>query len=85
LDLPTRYYTFCPNGQIVAMGGATEASIWSNYFNVTTLDPSWSSIPYGYPLSNQRYRIVNAKGEDCPDWVSGELWIGGAGVALGYL
>lgn len=85
LDLPTRYYNFCPDGQIVAMGGATEAAIWSNYFNVTTLDPSWSSIPYGYPLSNQRYRIVNARGEDCPDWVSGELWIGGAGVALGYL
>ena len=74
MGLISRHVTIisCPDGQIVAMGGATEAAIWSNYFNVTTLDPSWSSIPYGYPLSNQRYRIVNARGEDCPDWVSGE-------------
>ncbi|WP_176132058.1 AMP-binding protein, partial [Burkholderia cepacia] len=42
------------------------------------------SIPYGRPLANQRYRVVDAQGRDCPDWVTGELWIGGAGVALGY-
>ena len=29
-------------------------------------------------------RIVDAQGRDCPDWVAGELWIGGAGVAVGY-
>ena len=28
--------------------------------------------------------MVDAQGRDCPDWVTGELWIGGAGVALGY-
>ena len=36
---------------LVAMGGATEAGIWSNYFEVGEVDPSWSSIPYGRPLS----------------------------------
>jgi len=85
LDLAPRYYSFCPGGQLVAMGGATEAAIWSNYFNVERVDPAWNSIPYGYPLSNQYYRVVDARGEDCPDWVPGELWIGGAGVAIEYL
>ncbi|ETF00313.1 hypothetical protein W822_22615 [Advenella kashmirensis W13003] len=28
--------------------------------------------------------MVDALGRDCPDWVPGELWIGGAGVANGY-
>ncbi|AZS50292.1 hypothetical protein DM558_05665 [Entomomonas moraniae] len=28
--------------------------------------------------------MVDALGRDCPDYVAGELWIGGAGVALGY-
>ena len=41
----------------------------------------WRSIPYGTPLRNQRCRVVDAQGRDCPDWVAGELWIGGAGVA----
>lgn len=30
LDLPARYRAFRPQGQFIAMGGATEASIWSN-------------------------------------------------------
>ena len=70
---------------LVAMGGATEAGIWSNYFEVGEVDPSWSSIPYGRPLSNQSFRVVGEDGLDCPDWVPGELWIGGGSLADGYL
>lgn len=85
LDLPQRLRQSAVNSRLIAMGGATEASIWSNYFEVNLpLPKHWTSIPYGYALSNQFYRIVDSKGRDCPDWVTGELWIGGAGVALGY-
>ncbi|MGG4460874.1 amino acid adenylation domain-containing protein [Brevibacillus porteri] len=85
LDLPQRLNQLAPNSQLVAMGGATEASIWSNFFDVTLpLPVHWTSIPYGQPLANQAYRVVDALGRDCPDWVEGELWIGGAGVAVGY-
>ncbi|MBO6070474.1 MAG: amino acid adenylation domain-containing protein, partial [Succinivibrionaceae bacterium] len=71
---------------LLAMGGATEGSIWSNLFEVSLpLPDGWKSIPYGYPLRNQKYRIADAKGRDCPDLVPGELWIGGTGVALGYV
>ncbi|EMH4161711.1 amino acid adenylation domain-containing protein [Pluralibacter gergoviae] len=83
-DLPGRYRVFRPDGQFVAMGGATEAAIWSNVCEVKEVAPHWRSIPYGLPLSNQRYRVVDELGQDCPDWVAGELWIGGAGVAEGY-
>lgn len=74
-----------PNCKFIALGGATEASIWSNYFHVNGIDPSWKSIPYGTPLSNQKFRVVNKYGSDCPDGVVGELWIGGKGIAKGYL
>ncbi len=84
LSLPGRYRAFNPDGVFSAMGGATEAAIWSNEYIVKKMDTQWRSIPYGYPLANQRYRIVGADGRDCPDWVVGELWIGGTGVALGY-
>ncbi|WLE62949.1 amino acid adenylation domain-containing protein [Burkholderia plantarii] len=84
LDLPARYRAFRRDGALVAMGGATEASIWSNAFDVDEVAPHWRSIPYGLPLANQCYRVVDRHGRDCPDWVAGELWIGGAGVALGY-
>jgi yersiniabactin nonribosomal peptide synthetase len=84
LDLPARMREQLPGARLIALGGATEASIWSNAFEVGELEPQWRSIPYGYPLRNQRFRVVDALGRDCPDWVAGELWIGGSGVAQGY-
>ena len=84
LDLPQRLQQQAPNCRFIALGGATEAAIWSNHFEVQQPLPGWRSIPYGVPLANQAYRVVDALGRDCPDWVTGELWIGGAGVARGY-
>jgi len=84
LDLPARYRAFRSDGKFVAMGGATEASIWSNVYDVEDVPSDWRSIPYGYPLARQKYRVVDSQSRDCPDWVPGELWIGGVGVALGY-
>ncbi|MFE1854899.1 amino acid adenylation domain-containing protein [Streptomyces sp. NPDC059489] len=87
LDLPARLraWTAARPCAFVAMGGATEAAIWSNTLTVTELDPRWVSIPYGRPLTGQHYRVVDRDGRDCPDWVPGELWIGGKGLARGYL
>ena len=85
LDLPQRFYRLSNNSAVIAMGGATEASIWSNYIVVpTTIPLNWTSIPYGKPLKNQIYRVVDDFNRVCPNYVHGELWIGGAGVAKGY-
>jgi amino acid adenylation domain-containing protein len=85
LDLPARLAVRSGGRcRLVALGGATEAAIWSNAMDVDHVPAHWTSIPYGFPLRNQRYRVVDARGRDCPDWVAGELWIGGAGVAVGY-
>jgi yersiniabactin nonribosomal peptide synthetase len=74
-----------PGARFVAMGGATEAAIWSNFYEVHAAPPvGWVSVPYGWPLRNQQFRVVDERGRDCPDWVAGELWIGGLGVAQGY-
>jgi len=85
LDLPQRFYRLSNNSAVIAMGGATEASIWSNYIVVpTTIPLNWTSIPYGKALKNQIYRVVDDFNRVCPNYVHGELWIGGAGVAKGY-
>ncbi|MBR3534983.1 MAG: amino acid adenylation domain-containing protein [Oscillospiraceae bacterium] len=74
----------CPNAVIYSLGGATEGSIWSNIYRITEQDDTRVSIPYGYPLSNQSYRVVDSMIRDCPDYVVGELCILGKGVAAGY-
>ncbi|NWE47289.1 non-ribosomal peptide synthetase [Pseudomonas gingeri] len=84
LDLPARASACGPQLTLVALGGATEASIWSNWFEVRQVDPCWASIPYGYPLTNQYYRVLDSQGRDCPEGVKGDLYIGGVGVAQGY-
>ncbi|MEJ2418667.1 MAG: AMP-binding protein [Exilibacterium sp.] len=85
LPLVQKVKKFCPQAKLVGLGGATEASIWSNYFEIEKLDQNWTSIPYGYPLSNQYFRILDKKLRDVPAWVIGDLYIGGAGLAKSYL
>ena len=84
LDLPEQLRKVAPDATLVALGGATEVSIWSNSFPVAAVDPDWATIPYGYPLANQTWRVLDRHGFDCPTWVSGDLVIGGAGLAWGY-
>jgi len=84
VSLPGRLAAQLPNTVLVSMGGATEASIWSNYFVVDHVNPSWKSIPYGWPLSNQSFHVLTKDLFHAPTWVPGELYIGGIGVAHGY-
>ena len=74
------------NVTVVGLGGATEASIWSNAFEIPREIPkSWKSIPYGKPLANQKYYVLDDFMQNRPDWVPGLLYIGGTGTARGYL
>ncbi|MFD5749853.1 amino acid adenylation domain-containing protein [Streptomyces sp. NPDC127033] len=84
-DLPGRLRQLVPECRFAGLGGTTEAAIHSTVCEVTgPVPPEWKAVPYGVPLGNVRCRVVNDAGADCPDWVPGELWIGGRGVARGY-
>ena len=85
LEIYPKVNKLWPECRFVSLGGATEAAIWSVYYEVHILDEPWTSIPYGRPLANQLLRVVNNKGKDSPVGVPGELWIGGYGVAEGYV
>ena len=84
LNLPGRIRALLPSASLVSMGGATEASIWSIDYPIGEIDPSWRSVPYGKPLANQTFHVLNAAMEPCPTWVTGQLFIGGIGLARGY-
>lgn len=74
-----------PGLRFVGLGGATEAAIHSTVYEVTEETPAdWAIVPYGRPLANVQCRVVNERGDDCPDWVAGELLIGGRSIAEGY-
>jgi len=50
-------------------------------------DPeTWPSLPaIGRPISNAQIYILNGRGQPTPIGIAGEIYIGGAGVARGYL
>ena len=63
------------------MYGPTETTIWSMVHQVSLgEDP----IPIGSPIDRTRVYVLDRRGELCPVGVSGEIHIGGAGVANGY-
>ena len=84
LSLPDRIRTLFKNARVISLGGATEASIWSILYPIEQIDPTWKSIPYGRPMRNQRFYVLNEALEPCPIWVTGQLYIGGIGLAKGY-
>lgn len=84
LGLPARIKALASGVTVYGLGGATEASIWSNWFRVERIEPEWRSIPYGWPLANQRFHVLNEALEPAPEGVPGRLFIAGDGLARGY-
>ncbi|HJR00343.1 MAG TPA: amino acid adenylation domain-containing protein [Methylomirabilota bacterium] len=62
--------------------GPTETTIWSTVHHVEEVD---TTVPIGRPIANTRTYVLDRAGEPVPIGVPGELHIGGAGIARGYL
>lgn len=84
VGLPENLFKKFTNAIVVSMGGATECAIWSIFHIIPRGYEKKNSIPYGKPLSNQKFYILNAGMEDCPDGVSGDIYIAGKGLAKEY-
>ncbi|MEU7046987.1 non-ribosomal peptide synthetase/type I polyketide synthase [Streptomyces eurythermus] len=85
VTLPGAIASLLPDARVFSLGGATEASIWSIQYPITHVDPDWTSVPYGTPLRNQRFHVLDGALRPRPAWVPGDLYIAGAGLARGYL
>ncbi len=65
------------------MYGPTETTIWSSCHQVSVSDAIVT--PIGQPIDNTTMYVLDANMQPVPVGVRGELFIGGAGVARGYL
>jgi amino acid adenylation domain-containing protein len=70
-------------GTLLNMYGPTETTVWSTTWQLPPDAPS--RIPIGRPIANTQIYIVDSSLQPVPIGVEGELLIGGAGVARGYL
>ncbi|GLQ74489.1 non-ribosomal peptide synthetase [Vibrio penaeicida] len=84
LTSPQRAKNFWPKARFYSLGGATEASIWSIYFEVNEVDSEWQSIPYGNGLGGQQVFVLTQDLEIAQPGCIGGIYIAGKGLANGY-
>ncbi|MGZ4112977.1 MAG: non-ribosomal peptide synthetase, partial [Tumebacillaceae bacterium] len=74
-----------PNCRIVNLYGPTEGTCFATYYPVPAPDEIPSPVPIGKPLSNTTCYVLDRHLQAVPVGVVGELYIGGPGLARGYL
>eukprot|EP00931_Biecheleriopsis_adriatica_P007758 TRINITY_DN10900_c0_g1_i2.p1 TRINITY_DN10900_c0_g1~~TRINITY_DN10900_c0_g1_i2.p1 ORF type:complete len:1010 (+),score=138.51 TRINITY_DN10900_c0_g1_i2:225-3032(+) len=87
LSLPQTLQHLLPNVTLYSLGGATEVSIWSCWYGPlqgASMPKSWTSIPYGFPLTNQSMYVLTDDLTLTPSVCVGEICFSGTGVARGY-
>lgn len=82
--LPAALRALKPDLEVVSLGGPTETTIWNILHPVRKDEDGSRSIPYGRPNANNRVYLLDEYGRDVPDWVTGEIWAAGTGLAQGY-
>ena len=70
--------------QLLHVYGPTESTTFSSYYCVEEVPESTTSIPIGRPISNTQIYLLDANLQPVPIGVTGELYIGGDGLARGY-
>ncbi|EID56595.1 non-ribosomal peptide synthetase [Saccharomonospora xinjiangensis] len=72
--------------RLINMYGITETTVHVTYREITRADLDWPSAgsPIGRAMPDLSARVLDAYGQPSPIGVRGELYVGGAGVTLGY-
>jgi len=83
-QLVERHNDLLPESSFFNEYGPTEATVWSSVYRCGP-QTSLTRVPIGRPIQDTQLYILDRERRPVPIGVTGELYIGGAGVARGYL
>jgi amino acid adenylation domain-containing protein len=87
-ELVRRHAERLPAARLYNEYGPTEGTVWSTVFDCSqpgACPEASLRVPIGRPIPGARAYVLDEYGEPLPIGLTGELWIGGPGVAPGYL
>ncbi|BAY91147.1 MULTISPECIES: non-ribosomal peptide synthetase [unclassified Tolypothrix] len=82
-ELVKLHHKYLPQASLYNEYGPTEATVWSSVYLCQPQE--LTKIPIGRPITNTQIYILNSQLHPVPIGVAGEIYIGGDGIALGYL
>lgn len=85
VDHVGRFLNAAPGTALINGYGPTECTTFTTTHRITATDLARRSIPIGRPITQTQLYVLNRRGEPVPQGVVGELYVGGLGVARGYL
>jgi amino acid adenylation domain-containing protein len=71
--------------KIIHVYGPTESTVFATYYPINEVDEGLGTIPIGKPIANTEVYILDNEMKLLPKGAPGELYIGGDGLAGGYL
>ena len=84
-DVVSLHHARVPGARLFNEYGPTEATVWATVHECTAQDGvPGHPVPIGRPIPNGEVFVLDAQRRLAPIGVSGELYLGGSGVAIGY-
>ncbi len=77
--------TYAPDTRLINEYGPTETVVGCCIHEVQPGDPDHGSVPIGKAIANMRMHVLNEDLQPIAPGLVGEIYIGGVGVARGYL
>ena len=85
VDLADRLLRRFPRARLLNLYGSTEVAADATCFEVGRGRGAGATVPIGRPIANTRVHVLDRRRRPVPEGVPGELYVGGAGLARGYL
>jgi amino acid adenylation domain-containing protein len=82
-ELASQFAQLVPRGILLNLYGSTEVAADVAFYEVSA-DTHLGPIPIGRPIANTKIYVLDGHMQPVPIGVSGELYVGGAGLARGY-